>query len=150
MKTNVKATLLAVRAIGVVFGKKIWWTVVLIAAALAVVLIALCVWLTSLSGWWWILAVIVGMAISIAFVILAVFRALLAYINPTQTQEQKTAVKDFVEKLQFVQELTQTPKFIILFRVIRSVAAPSSEKYLENIFESRKLKADFERVVGLF
>lgn len=150
MTVKVKPTLLAVRAIGVVFGKRLWWSTMLLAAGVAILLIALCVWLISLSGWWWILAVLVGMAISIAAVMLAVFRILLGSIDPSKTKEQKEAVRAFVDKLGFVQELTQTPKFIILFRVIRSVAAPSSEKYLEHIFESRKLQKDFTAITKLY
>lgn len=150
MVTNGKATLMAVRAIGVVFGNRIWWAVVGISAALTILLIALCAWLITMSGWWWILAILFGMAISVAFVMLTVFKVLLRHIDTAKTPEQKQAIKEFVNKLQFVQEITQTPKFIILFKVIRSVAAPSTEKYLENIFESRKLKRDFERIVSLF
>lgn len=150
MKIKGKATLLTVRAIGALYGKRIWLGVTLTAAALSLVLIALCIWLISLSGWWWILAILVGMAISIASVVLAVFRMVLRSITPTQDQEQKAAVKAFVEKLDFVKELTATPKVVILFRLIRSVAAPSSEKYLEDIFASRRLKDDFLKVVALF
>ena len=150
MSVDGKATLLAVRAIGAVFGKQSWLNVTIIAGVLALLLVALCVWLISLSAWWWLLAIVAGMAISIAFVMLFVFRAVLNSITPKQNSEQKQAVQEFTEKLQLVKELTETPKVIILFRLIRSVAAPSKEKYLENIFEARKLKADFERVVGLF
>lgn len=150
MITKGKATLLAVRAIGVVYGNTTWWAVFFITLGISIALIALCAWLISVSGWWWILGILVGMGMSIAAVLLTVFKILLHHINPSQTKEQKIAVKEFTEKLRFVQELTQTPKFIILFRVIRSVAAPSSEKYLETIFASRKLKNDFERIVSLF
>lgn len=150
MKIKGKATLLTVRAIGALYGKRIWFGVTLTAAALSLVLIALCIWLISLSGWWWILAILVGMALSIASVVLAVFRMVLRSITPAQDQAQKAAVKAFVEKLDFVKELTATPKVVILFRLIRSVAAPSSEKYLEDIFASRTLKDDFLKVVALF
>ncbi len=150
MSVDGKATLLAVRAIGAVFGKQIWLNVTIIAGVLALLLVVLCVWLISISAWWWLLAIIAGMAISIAFVMLFVFRSVLNSITPKQNSEQKQAVREFTEKLQLVKELTETPKVIILFRLIRSVAAPSKEKYLENIFETRKLKADFEQVVGLF
>lgn len=150
MSIDGKATLLAVRAIGAVFGKQIWLNVTIITGVIALALIALCAWLVSLSAWWWLLAILVGMAVSIAFVLLFVFRAVLNSIAPKQNPEQKKAVKDFTEKLQFVKELTETPKVVILFRLIRSVAAPSKEKYLESIFETKKLKSDFTRVVGLF
>lgn len=150
MAGNVKATLLAVRAVGVVFGRRIWWNVTSICIGVAVILVALCVWLISISGWWWILAILVGMAISIAFVMLTVFRLVLRYVNPTQNSDQKQAVKEFAGKLEFVKELTATPKVVILFRLIRSVAAPSSERYLEDIFESRKLQPEFVKIVRSF
>lgn len=150
MTQQAKPTLLAVRAIGALFGVRIWLNVTLFAAGIALLLAVLAGWLIAQSAWWWIFAVLLGVALSVSAVILAVFRILLAHITPKQTKEQKQAVKEFVGKLQFAQEVTQTPKVIILFRVIKSVAAPSSEKYLENIFATRTLKRDFERIVSLF
>lgn len=150
MSIDGKATLLAVRAIGAVYGKQLWLIVTIAAGIIGLALIGLSAWLISLNAWWWLFAILIGMALSIAFVMLFVFRAVLNSITPKQDNEQKKAVKDFTEKLQLVKELTETPKVVILFRLIRSVAAPSKEKYLEDIFETRKLKADFERVVQLF
>ena len=150
MKKNTKATLLAVRAVGAVYGRRIWKTVALIALCIAAIAVALCIWLVSLSAWWWILAIVVGMGISIAAVVLFVFRMVLNSIDPVKTTQQKETVRVFADKLQFVKELTETPKFIILFKLIRSVAAPSSEKYLETIFETKKLHSDFKAVVALF
>lgn len=150
MNNSIKPSLLAVRAVGAYFGIQIWWNVTWLCLGIAIALIALCAWLISLSGWWWILALFVGMALSVAAVILIVFRALLNYVTPAQTGPQKQAVKDFATKLQFVQELTQTPKIVLLFRVVKSVAAPSSDAYLEHIFESKRLHRDFERIIGLF
>jgi LPS O-antigen subunit length determinant protein (WzzB/FepE family) len=109
MSVDGKATLLAVRAIGAVFGKQIWLNVTIIAGVLALLLVALCVWLISLSAWWWLLAIVAGMAISIAFVMLFVFRAVLNSITPKQNSEQKQAVQEFTKKLQLVKELTETP-----------------------------------------
>ena len=150
MVIDVKASILAVRAIGSQFGLQIWNQVALIMALVAVISGGLLVWLISMSGWWWVLAVMFGIVFSVAITLMVVFRLLLNYVNPAQTSEQKQIVKAFAEKVQFVQEFVGTPKIIILFRVIRSVAAPSSEKYLENIFESRKLKKDFEGVIEAF
>ncbi len=150
MSIDVKATFLAVRAIGSRFGIILWNQVVTVAVITTIVIGGLLWWLISASSWWWILAIFIGIALSICATLLGIFRILLNYVNPVKTTEQKQATNAFVEKIQFVQEFTSTPKFIILFRIVRSVAAPSSEKYLEEIFESKNLKRDFLAVVKLF
>lgn len=150
MQRDIKATLFAVRAIGSRFGVAIWNQIALTAGIAAAAVIALLIWLVSVSAWWYLLAIPMGLAMSVALVILIVFRLLLNHVNTAKTTKQKQAVTTFVEKVRFVQEFTSTPKFIILFRVIRSVAAPSSEKYLESIFESKHLKRDFTAVVDSF
>lgn len=147
---EVKATFLAVRAIGSRFGVQLWNQVAIIAGIVLVLVSALLAWLVSMSAWWWLLAVPCGIVFSVVIAVFVVFRLLLNYVNTAHKPAQKQVTKAFVEKVQFVQEFIGTPKFVILFRVVRSVAAPSSEKYLENVFESRKLKKDFEKVVEEF
>ena len=150
MTIRAKTIFLSVRAIGSRFGVDVWNQVAIVAAITTIVIGVLLGWLVSISGWWWLLVIPVVIALSVVVIVLGVLRLLLNYVNPAQTTEQKQAVKVFVGKIKFVQEFTATPKFIILFRVVRSVAAPSSEKYLEDIFESRNLKKDFETVVKTF
>ncbi len=107
---DVKASILAVRAIGSQFGLQIWNQVALITALVAVISGGLLVWLISMSGWWWLLAVVFGIVFSVAITLMVVFRLLLNYVNPAQTSEQKQIVKAFAEKVQFDKSLLERPK----------------------------------------
>ncbi len=141
---------LAVRAIGAAFAHKLWWTSTIWAAIITATLIILLLWLTHLSTWWWLLALPIGIGISVAMVMLIIFRLLITYVRPTQTTAQREQVGKFVEKLQFASEITSTPKIIILFRTIRSIAAPRSDNYLQSIFETKDLRKDFQSISRSF
>lgn len=145
-----KASLLAVRAIGSEFARNLWSGVFVVVLVISVGLVALLVWLTSLSSWWWLLAIPFGVFMSVAAVLLIVFRMLIKYVRPEQTAQQKQLVAAFAEKLQFTSEITSTPKFIMLFRVVRSIAAPKSEPYLQRLLETKNLKKDFQEVARSF
>jgi hypothetical protein len=141
---------IAVRAIGAEFARQLWFSSFILALITSSLLVVLLIWLTSLSAWWWLLALPIGIALSVAGALLIVFRLLINYVRPTQTSAQKKSVKSFVGQLQFVSEFTSTPKFLILFRVIRSIAAPKSDSYLQDIFETKNLKRDFQSITKTF
>ncbi len=145
-----QATFLAVRAIGAEFAHGLWVASLVGVVLIGALLVTLLVWLTSLSIWWWLLALPIAIALSIAIGLLIVFRLLVAHVRPQQTHRQKKQVKVFVSKLQFASEVTSTPKFIMLFRVVRSIAAPRSDRYLQNILEAKDLGKDFRGVVEVF
>lgn len=144
------ATFLAVRAIGAEFARQLWVSSFIISGITGAILVALLLWLTSLSAWWWLLALPVGVGLSVAVALLIVFHLLINYVRPVLSSQQKKEVKSFVGRLQFVSEFTSTPKFIILFRVIRSIAAPKSDTYLQDIFETKNLQKDFRSITQSF
>ncbi len=144
------ATFLAVRAIGAEFARQLWVSSFIISGITGAILVALLLWLTSLSAWWWLLALPIGVGLSVAVALLIVFHLLINYVRPVLSSQQKKEVKSFVGRLQFVSEFTSTPKFIILFRVIRSIAAPKSDTYLQDIFETKNLQKDFRSITQSF
>lgn len=144
------ATFLAVRAIGAEFARQLWVSSFIISGITGAILVALLLWLTSLSAWWWLLALPIGVGLSVAVALLIVFHLLINYVRPALSSQQKKEVKSFVGRLQFVSEFTSTPKFIILFRVIRSIAAPKSDTYLQDIFETKNLQKDFRSITQSF
>ena len=144
------AIFLAVRAIGAEFARQLWIWCLIAALITGSLLVAILLWLVSLSTWWWLLALPIGIGLSVATVLLIVFRLLINYVKPRTRPAQKKLIKVFITKLQFVSEFTSTPKFIILFRAIRSIAAPRSDTYLQDIFEAKNLKKDFLEIVRSF
>lgn len=145
-----RATFLAVRAIGARYATQLWVISFIGALIISAILVALLVWLASQSAAWWLLSIPIGIAISVAAVLLIVFFLLIRYVRPPQTSTQKELITKFVDKLQFVSDFAGTPKFIILFRTIRSIAAPKSDTYLQDIFETKDLKKDFQTIVRSF
>ena len=145
-----KEIFLAVRAIGAEFARSLWVSSLIGAGVISALLIGLLTWLTSLSNWWWLLAIPFGIAISVAVIILIVFRLLITYVRPEQTAQQTKLVKAFVYKMQSTAEIIGIPKSIMLFRVIRSIAAPKSEPYLQQLLEAPELKKEFQEISKSF
>ncbi len=147
MKTGVFQ---AIRAIGTEFAMRLWWPACYAAIFIAVVCVGLLVWLTSMNAWWWLLALPIGIGLSVATVLLIVFFLLIRYVRPNRTASQKQQVRQFVDKLALLQELSGTPKFIILFRTVRSIAAPRSDSYLKDLVSTKNLKTDFMEIARSF
>jgi hypothetical protein len=98
------ATFLAVRAIGAEFARQLWVSSFIISGITGAILVALLLWLTSLSAWWWLLALPIGVGLSVAVALLIVFHLLINYVRPVLSSQQKKEVKSFVGRLQFVSE----------------------------------------------
>lgn len=145
-----KPTFLAVRAIGAEYARRLWWIVLIIVIVVSLIAAALLAWAVSESAWWLLLAIPVGVLISVAAVVIAVIGLLINYVRPEQSKSTKKKVKNFVGKLKFASEIVGTPKFILLFRIVRSIAAPSSEKFLENVVSTKDLKKDFQSIARDF
>lgn len=123
---------------------------VIVLGAVAVT-VALGLWLTTLDVWWWLLFVPIVIGASIALGLLAVSKLLINYVAPTQTKTQKQAVRRFVDKLQRLAEVTGTPKTVMFFRIVRSVAAPRSNTYLHSLStDTVSLQRDFAQLQKLF
>lgn len=139
-----KASFLAIRSIGTEFANRLFYPVVIAGAIAAGVLVALASWLTTLSSWWWLLFVPIVMAICIGLAVFIVIKLVIRSITPSQTKQQKQAAKQFVDKIQTVAEATQTPKVVLLFRVVRDIAAPRESGFIGNLAStSSSLKGDF-------
>lgn len=145
-----KGTFQAVRAVGSEFAIRLWRSTLLLVMGVSIVLVLLFTWLISSSAWWWVLAFPLIIAFSIATALLAVFLLLIRYVRPRLSTDQSAQIKTFVDKLQRVQDLSGTPKFIILFRTIRSIAAPRSEPYLQELLETKDLHRDFVVITKTF
>ena len=145
-----QATFLAVRAIGAEFARGLWLSAFIGALVIATPLVALLSWLTSQNPWWWLLDIPVGIILIVTAVLLVAFHIFIRSVRPAQTPQQKEHVKAFAQKLQFASEISSTPKLFVLFRVIRSIARPTSETYLQNLLETASLQKDFVRIIQLF
>lgn len=147
MKTGI---FLAIRAVGAEYASRLWKSSIYTTIIVSAVSIGVLLWLTSLSTWWWLLAIPVSIGVSVAVGLLAVFRLTIRHVRPKENQTQQELVKKFVDKLETASELIGTPKFIILFRVIRSIAAPRSDSFLGDIVSTKNLKKEFQAISQSF
>ena len=77
-------------------------------------------------------------------VVLTVVQLVIRSVTPTQTRAQKKQTKAFVDKLQRVADVTQTPKFILLFQIVRDIATPRESGFIAALsHDTASLKRDF-------
>lgn len=146
-----KSSLLAIRSIGTEFANRLFYPVIITGIIAAVIVSGLVLWLTTLSSWWWLLFVPVVMAICIGLAVFIIIKLVIRSITPSQTREQKQSAKQFVDKLQTVAEATQTPKVVLLFRIVRDIAAPKESGFIGNLATTTgSLKSDFTDLARSF
>jgi len=148
---TLRNTIYVLRAVGVEFARRIYLPIVIVFVVIAIIACSIAIWLTTMSAWWWIFAVLVFVAVLIAGIILGVVAVVLHILNPHQTTTQKSGVKTFVDKLQGLSEITQTPKFILLFRITRDVVSPREDGFVKTtIGHTLSLRKDFESLKNSF
>ncbi len=144
-------TLKAIRSISSEFASRLFLPIAITAAVILVTLLVVAILLTTFSEWWWVLVIILSLVVIIAGVLCGIAGAIIYAIKPTQTKDQKQQVKTMVDKMQRVSEVTVTPKFILLFNVIKDVVVPSKEGFISSITgDTTSLKNDFTNLRDSF
>ncbi len=146
-----KSSLLAIRSIGAEFANRVFYPVLIVGIVIASLLVALIVWLATLSDWWLLLAIPIVMVICVGAGLLGIVKLVIRYVTPPLSSLQKKAVKQFVDKLQGVAETVGTPKFILLFRIIQDIAAPRENGFIGTISsDTSSLRGDFKELKRMF
>lgn len=141
---------ITLRAIGSHLAMRLYIPAVIAAGIIVGLLVAVGLWLTSLSDWWWLLFIPITILGCVVLGIAMVVLSLIRYVRPSQTKAQKRATSKFVDKLQGLTDIAGTPKFIILFRVVRSIAAPKKDSYLADLAGNKQLVNDFRELQRSF
>lgn len=146
-----KPTTLTIRAIGAEFGRRTLYPVAVVSLVIAIVLLGVTIWLMTLNAWWGLLLFALVSTLCVAVAIFTVFFLIIRSVAPTQNVAQKAAVKVFVSKLQLLADTAATPKFILLFRIIKDVAAPRADGYIGTLTTATKaIKSDYVELIRLF
>lgn len=146
-----KPSLLAIRSIGADFGNRLFYPVVIIFIVVASLAVGLVAWLTSINEWWLLLAIPIVILVSAGIGVLVVTRLVIRTITPDRSSKQKLASKQIVDKLFNLSEAAQTPKFILLFRVVRDVAAPRENGFIGTLsHDTTSLSGDFKKLRDSF
>jgi NADH:ubiquinone oxidoreductase subunit 6 (subunit J) len=144
-------TITAIRAIGADFARRLYYPVAITSAVILALLITAVFLLGTLSQWWLLLLIPVVILLCVAFGVFAIVWLVIRTVRPIQTKAQRLAVKAFVDKLQRVSDTVQTPKFILLFRIVRDIAAPRQDGFIGSIADdTTSLKRDFRELQKLF
>jgi hypothetical protein len=148
---GMKPTFLALRAIGSEFARRIYTPVLIVWAVGMAILIGLSIWLTTFNGWWWILFGIVAALTLIGGAILAVIWLIIRFVSPVRTREQRKQTKAFVDRLQGLSEIAQTPKVVLLVRVVKDMVFPKDRSYLQELADHTvSLRQEFQDLGRLF
>lgn len=146
------SNLLTIRAVGAELANRLWLRVLILAIIISALLIGLVILLqTTVSVWWLLLGFPVIIAISVALGVLFISKQIIRTVSPVKSAEQRQATKQFVDKMQAVSEVFGTPKFMILYNVIRDIAAPRKDGYVATMINnSTSLTSDFKKISRLF
>lgn len=139
-----KPSILAIRAIGAELANRIYRIVAIVILVLCVLFLGMSVWLTTFSSWWWLLVVVLIIAVSVAVGALTVLKLIIRSVTPFQSKTQKKQTKAFVDKLERLSEVAQTSKFVLLFRIVRDIAAPRENGLVASLsHDTTSLRSDF-------
>ena len=137
------------RSLAAEFAKRLYVPIAVTVGVVLVALLALSIWLTTLSDWWWILAII-GLTLLVTGAIV-VAGIIINFASPTQTKTQKRQAKALVDKMQHLAEVTATPKFVLFFQVVRDVVAPSQSGFIASLSDdTASLRRDFNELKDSF
>jgi len=140
-------TFFTVKAIGAELARRIYLPIVITFAIVALILIALLSWAVSMDLLWLLVAVPVFGLLIVAALILAVVGYVFKRLAPSINKSQRKQVSVFVDKLQSLSEIAQTPKFILLFKIARDVVSPKQSNFISSsVQNSLALKKDFNEL----
>ncbi|HMI09131.1 MAG TPA: hypothetical protein VK497_01895 [Candidatus Saccharimonadales bacterium] len=146
-----KPSILAIRSIGAEFANRVYLIVAIVAGIISAGLLGLSIWLTTFSDWWWLLVAILIIVVSVVVGVLVIVKLIIRSVRPSLSHLQKKQTKAFVDKLQRLSETAQTPKFILLFQIVRDIAAPRENGFIASISnDTNSLKHEFVALVQTF
>jgi len=138
------ASIAVIRAVAGEITNRIYLPILITAIVIAALLTGLVIWLTTMNAWWLLLAIPLVIAILIVGALLIIVRIIIAAVTPSQNKTQRKEVKAFTDKLLNLSEITQTPKFILLFRIAKDVLSSNKSHYVESVIsDTASLRSDF-------
>lgn len=148
---NISPLFLAIRAISAEFAQRIFAPTIYIIGGALLVLIGISIWLVTISGWWWLLlAPLILLSVLFIFAV-TIAGLIIRLLQPQQTKTQRREVRSFVDALQSTSEAIQTPKFILLFRLVKDMLFPGKVSYVNQLSETVKsLQSSFREIIHLF
>lgn len=143
--------ILAIRAVGSEFARRIYLPMVWSGVIIFIVLIGILIWLMTANGWWWLALTPVILAGVLFAVLSAIVGFALSRLKPKQTADQRMKVTAFVDALQMSSEVASTPRFITLFRLVKDVVRPSEQSYIKELStNATTLRTGLQEIIKSF
>lgn len=147
-------TILAIRAVTSTYAQGLLWLPLFIGCAIyAVIMVIIGLVAYASSAWWWLLAIGPTIIFLVALTIWIVVYLFAKGIAPPMNKRQRKATKQFVGRLSTAAEHLATPKFVLIFRVIRDMMMrPTSDRTLIGTLahEPGEMRREFEELRKLF
>jgi hypothetical protein len=144
-------TITVIRCIGTEFARRLLCPITIAASIVLGLLVVGVLLLGTLNSWWLLLLIPVVMLLCIVTAVLTIVWLTIRTVTPVQSKTQRRAVKAYVDKLQRISDAAQTPKIILLFRIVRDVAAPRNDGFISSITDdTASLKRGFQELRDLF
>jgi hypothetical protein len=123
------STVQAVRAVTSEYAKQLLRPLLFIGVGSYAVVMAIIGWIAyAASPWWLLLAFIPTLLFCVGLAIWIGVRVTASRIAPDMNRQQKTATRKVVKLVGSVAEQLGTPRFILIFRIIKDVVFPPSSK----------------------
>lgn len=143
-------TVLAVRAITTTYAQTILKPLLFIGIGVYAAVLLLIGWIAyAASPWWWLLAIVPTMIFVVALLLWLIAFFISKRMAPSMTREQRRIAKRFVGHTGKAAEHLGTPRFILVFRILRDLVFPSSttQSFLGEVSSlPGDLRRDFEQL----
>lgn len=151
---KISPIILATRAISSEFIKREYSGILWIVGIVLLILHILGGWLIAQSAWWWMLEIVFIVITLIIAMIATLVLFVAKLLRPSQTKQQHKKVKSFVDSLQGMAETASTPKFLLVYRLVKGSLSRNSggaKNFISQVTSnSAKLKPDFQDIVRSF
>ena len=148
------ATILAIRAVTSEYARQLLRLLLWIGVGAYALVMALIIWIAYVaSPWWLLLAIVPTILVIIGLILWVIVWGLARQLSPPLSKRQRKVTKRFVAHIGRVAEHIGTPKFVLVFRVIKDVVFPSqtSQTFIGEISQTPgEMKRDFEKLRDLF
>ncbi len=115
-------TILALRAISSLYVQDILRPLLVIGCLVYIAVLGIIGWIAYVaSPWWWLLGILPSFVFLVALTVWIIAFLIARRIAPAMNKKQKQAAKKFVGRIGNAAEHLATPKFILIFRVIKDV-----------------------------
>lgn len=121
------STVLSIRAITAVFGRRLLWPVLILLIASYAIIFGLSWWLAiAIHPLWWLFVVMLTPIYLVAAILWTICFVILSRIRPPLTARQTQLTNEIVDHISHIAEELGTPRFLILGRVLRDAVFGTS------------------------